>query len=74
MCWFSVLILCTMYAILCGCTASQYQHLFAYSMYDPLEDNSEIAKDEAEGQNSTIVDHVLLDTQKDCAASQKVCI
>ncbi|CAL8470189.1 g9731 [Coccomyxa elongata] len=44
------------------------------SMYDPLEDNSEIAKDEAEGQNSTIVDHVLLDTQKDCAASQKVAI
>lgn len=47
--------------------------LLASSMYDPLEDNSEIGKDEAEGQNSTLVDNVLSDTQKDCAGSQKVC-
>lgn len=53
---------------------SKALHLPACSMYDPLEDNSEIAKGEAEGQNSTLVDHQLLDAQEDCAASQEVSI
>lgn len=47
----------------CGC-----------SLYDPLEDTSEVARAGAEGQNSTIANHLLhVESQKDCAASEKVC-
>ena len=37
------------------------------SLYDPLDENSEVQK---EGQNSTFADKPLQDTLADCAASQ----